>query len=46
MTYEVRWDKKVQDFLRKLDRGIAARIVRKVDEAAHDPLRYIEPLVS
>jgi len=44
MTFEIRWDKKAVEFLRKLDRSISKRIVQKVDEIRSDPKRYLEPL--
>ena len=44
MTFEIRWDKKAVEFLRKLDRSISKRIVRNVDGIRSDPKRYLEPL--
>ena len=44
MTFEIRWDKKALEFLRKLDRSISKRIVQKVDQIKSDPRRYLEPL--
>ena len=44
MTFEIRWDKKALEFLRKLDRLISKRIVQKVDQIKSDPGRYLEPL--
>jgi len=46
MTFEVRWDKKVMDFLRKQDKSIASRIVKKVDGISKEPMQHLEPLVS
>jgi len=44
MTFEIRWDKKALEFLRKLDRSTSKRIVQKVDGMKSDPRRYLEPL--
>ena len=44
MTFEIRWDKRALEFLRKLDRSTSKRIVKKVDEMKLDPKRYLEPL--
>ncbi|HEC92190.1 MAG TPA: type II toxin-antitoxin system RelE/ParE family toxin [Candidatus Atribacteria bacterium] len=42
--YCIRWDKKAVDFLRKLDRKIAMRIINKMDKVAENPIHYLEPL--
>jgi len=42
--YFIRWDKKAVDFLRKLDRKIAMRIINKMDKVAENPIHYLEPL--
>jgi mRNA interferase RelE/StbE len=44
MIFEIRWDKKALAFLRRLDRHISDRIVRKVDGLKSDPKRYLEVL--
>ena len=44
MIFEIRWDERVVEFLRKLDRPISRRIVQKVDGIKSDPKRYLEPL--
>ena len=43
-SFEIRWDKKAVEFLRKLNRSVSRRIVKKVDEMRCDPNRYLEPL--
>ena len=46
MTFEIRWDKKVRDFLRKQDKSVSHRIVKKMDEIRNEPMQYLEPLFS
>ena len=46
MKFTVIWDKKAREFLRKQDKHISSRIVKKVDKIREDPIKYIEPLVS
>lgn len=40
----IRWDKKAVDFLRKLDKKTAIRIINKIEEVAENPKHYIETL--
>ena len=40
----IRWDKKAVEFLRKIDRKMARRIIKKMDEVAINPAHYLEPL--
>ena len=40
----IRWDKKAVEFLRKMDRKTARRIIKKMDEVAINPAHYLEPL--
>lgn len=42
--FSIRWDKKAVKFLRKIDRKMARRIVKKMDEVAINPAHYLEPL--
>ena len=45
MTFEIIWDTDARKFLRKLNRKIALRIVRKVDFISVDnPQDYLEPV--
>ena len=46
MTFEVRWDRKAADFLRKQDKFISSRIEKKVDEIKSDPLQHLEQPAS
>jgi mRNA interferase RelE/StbE len=43
MNFEIRWDEKAVEFLRKLDPPIARRIAQKVDRLKSDPEHYLEP---
>ena len=40
----IRWDKKAVEVLRKIDRKMAKRIIRKMIEVAVNPAHYLEPL--
>jgi len=42
--FSIRWDKKAVEFLRKIDRKIATRIIKKMNEVAVNPSHYLEPL--
>ncbi len=42
MNYSIEWHPKVRDFLRKLQRDIANRIVKKIDSILQDPFHYLE----
>jgi len=44
MTFEIRWDTDARKFLRKLNRKIASRIVRKVEFIRDNPQDYLEPV--
>ena len=46
MRIEIIWDDDASDFLRKLDRHIASRIIRKVKEIRLNPERYVLSLVN
>jgi len=46
MSYEVIWDKKSQEFLRKIHREEAKRIVKEVNSIVNDPRHYLESLVE
>ncbi len=42
MNYSIEWHPKVRDFLRKLPKNIANRIVKKIDSILQDPFHYLE----
>ncbi len=42
----VKWNKNSLDFLDKLDKKDAERIVRKIDQIKENPLRYIRGLIN
>ncbi|MEM2890859.1 MAG: type II toxin-antitoxin system RelE/ParE family toxin [Candidatus Hadarchaeum sp.] len=44
MTFEIRWDKKAIEVLRKLDASVSMRIVQKVDGIRSNPKRHLEAL--
>lgn len=44
MTFEVRWDIKTLDFLRKSDKLTAERIVKKIDLVKENPELFLERL--
>ena len=46
MTYQITWDEKTRDFLRKLNKPDAQRIVKKVNSIVEDPQHYLESLVG
>lgn len=46
MAFKIRWDRKARDFLRKQDKAISSRIVKKVNEIKDEPMRYLDPLIS
>ena len=46
MTYEVIWDDNARDFLRKIHKDDAQRIVKKVNSIVDDPGHYLETLVK
>ncbi|MEK6899771.1 MAG: type II toxin-antitoxin system RelE/ParE family toxin [Nanoarchaeota archaeon] len=46
MSYEISWDEKAREFLRKLHPPDAKRIIKKVNAIADEPLHYLETLVE
>ena len=46
MNYDIKWDKKARDFLGKIKREDAQRIIRKVNNIVNDPEHYLEPLIE
>ena len=46
MSYEINWDEKAREFLRKLHPPDARRIIKKVNAIADEPLHYLEALVE
>lgn len=46
MDYGIKWDKQTRDFLRKIDKTDAKRIVKKVNNIVGKPLHYLETLVD
>jgi len=46
MIYEIQWDEKARDFLRKLHPEDAQRIIKKVNSITEDPRHYLETLVD
>jgi mRNA interferase RelE/StbE len=43
---KVKWSKNSLDFLDKLDKKEAERIVRKIDEIKENPIRFIQGLIN
>ena len=46
MIYEIIWDDKARDFLRKIHKVEAQRIIKKVNSIVSDPRHYLETLVE
>ena len=46
MSYEIIWDDKAKDFLRKIHKDDARRIVKKVNSIGDEPQHYLELLVG
>jgi len=46
MSYEIIWDDKARDFLRKIHKDDAKRIIKKVNSIVEDPRHYLESLVD
>lgn len=44
MAFEIRWDTKARDFLRKADKQVANRIVKKVDAIKDSPELFLDIL--
>ncbi|MBU3902510.1 MAG: type II toxin-antitoxin system RelE/ParE family toxin [Candidatus Thermoplasmatota archaeon] len=46
MSYEIRWDKKALEFLRKLNKTDARRIIKKVNDIKDYPAHFLEGLTE
>ena len=46
MIYTIRWDKKAKEFLKKIDKTNAQRIIKKINSIIDDPKHYLESLVD
>lgn len=46
MNYKVRWDSRSKEFLKKIDKTNAQRIIKKVNSILDDPKHYLESLVD
>ena len=46
MNYQIVWDPKARDFLRKLNKPEAQRIIKKVNSIVDCPRHYLETLVD
>jgi len=46
MSYEVLWDDKARDFLRKINQEDAKRIIKKINSIVDEPRHYLEALVQ
>ncbi|MBS3123125.1 type II toxin-antitoxin system RelE/ParE family toxin [Candidatus Woesearchaeota archaeon] len=46
MSYQIIWDDKCRDILRKIHPDDAKRIVKKVNSTVDDPNHYLESLVE
>jgi len=46
MSYQIIWDEKTKEFLRKIDKKDAQRIIKKVNSIIENPRRYLDTLVS
>ena len=46
MSYEIIWDKKALDFLRKIHKDDAKRVIKKVNSIVDDPKHYLETLAE
>ena len=44
MKYRVYWTRTAVKDLRKLERGVAERIIKRVEEASSNPFRYFRKL--
>lgn len=44
--FEIRWNKKTRNFLRKLDKNISERIVKKVDSLKENPSRFLDRITG
>ncbi len=46
MSYVVLWDDRARDFLRKIHKDDAKRIIKKANSIVDDPKHYLETLVE
>jgi mRNA interferase RelE/StbE len=46
MNYKIKWSPQSLDFLRKIEKNIAKRIRKKVEQAAQNPKHFLEKLES
>ena len=46
MTYKVIWDLQAREFLEKMEKKEAQRIIKKVNSIAVNPIRYLETLID
>ncbi len=46
MSYEIDWDEKAREFLRKLHPPDAKRIIKKINSIVNEPHHYLETLVE
>ena len=46
MSYIIRWDKKAKEFLNKIGKANAQRIIKKVNDIVDCPRHYLEFLVD
>ena len=46
MSYQIGWDEKERDFLRKIHKPDAQRIVKKTNSIVEDSFHYLERLVD
>lgn len=44
MKYQITWSKKADDNIEKLDKGVAERIMKKLDTVAEDPFSFVSKL--
>ncbi|MBI2139404.1 type II toxin-antitoxin system RelE/ParE family toxin [Candidatus Woesearchaeota archaeon] len=46
MSYQIAWDEQAREFLRKIHKPDAQRIIRKVNSIIEDPFHFLERLVE
>ncbi len=46
MSFKIIWDQRTKDFLKKLDKTDAQRIIKKVNTITSDPIHYFDLLVD
>lgn len=44
MSFEIIWDKQTKDFLQKIGKQDARRIIKKVNSITENPLRFLKSL--